>query len=248
MSFIKQSIKKTIPGFILHALYKSGIYKNYNPPPGKARTGDFLRKKPFSVQDGYDRGGPVDRYYIDEFLKKESASIKGRVLEIGDNNYTIQYGGSKVTQSDILHLNESNKQATFIGDLSTAVHIPDNSFDTIILTQTLQYIYKHADALENCRRILKPGGTLLITVPGISHISHDEWVEYWLWSFTKASMTKLLKESFPAQNFEVNSHGNVYVAAAFLYGMGLPEVRKENMDFHDPHYQVLITAKAVKPS
>jgi SAM-dependent methyltransferase len=168
------------------------------------------------------------------------------VLEIGDNDYTIQYGGSKVTQSDILHIDESNKQATFIGDLSTATHIPDNSFDAIVLTQTLHLIYKYADALDNCRRILKPGGTLLITVPGISHIAQDQWGDYWLWSFTKASMTKMLNEIFPPQNIEVNTHGNVYVATAFLYGMGLPEVRKENMDFHDPHYQVIITAKAIK--
>jgi len=247
LSSLKQSIKNTIPGFILHALYKSGIYKNYNPAPGKVKTGDFLRKKPFSVKFGYDRGGPVDRYYIDQFLMKESASIKGRVLEIGDNDYTIQYGGSRVTQSDILHIDESNKEATFIGDLSTATHLPENGFDAIILTQTLHLIYKYADALENCRRILKPGGTLLITVPGISHIAQDQWGEYWLWSFTKSSMSKMLNEVFPPENIEVKTHGNVFVASAFLYGMGLPEIKKEDMDYHDPHYQVVITAKAVKP-
>jgi SAM-dependent methyltransferase len=211
------------------------------------QTGDFLRKEPFSVKFGYDRGGPVDRYYIHQFLDRESVLIKGRVLEIGDNDYTIQYGGAKVTQSDILHIDESNKQATFIGDLSTATNIPENSFDAIILTQTLHLIYKYADALENCRRILKPGGVLLITVPGISHIAQDQWGEYWLWAFTKASMTKMLQEVFPPQNIEVNTHGNVYVASAFLYGMGLPEIKKERMDYHDPHYQVIITAKAVKP-
>jgi len=247
LSSIKQLIKNSIPGFILHTLYKSGLYKNYTPPPGKVRAGDFLRKKPFSTKFGYDRGGPVDRYYIDQFLQKQRACIKGRALEIGDNDYTLQYGGSMVTKSDILHIDESNAAATFIGDLSTATHIPENSFDCIILTQTLHLIYKYADALENCRRILKPGGALLITVPGISHIAQDQWGEYWLWSFTKASMTRMLSEVFPAQNIAVNTHGNVYVASAFLYGMGLPEISKENMDYHDPHYQVIIAAKAIKP-
>jgi hypothetical protein len=37
------------------------------------------------------------------------------------------------------------------------------------------------------------------------------------------------------------------VAAAFLYGLGLPEIKKAQMDVTDPHYQVIITACALKP-
>ena len=33
----------------------------------------------------------------------------------------------------------------------------------------------------------------------------------------------------------------------FLYGMGLPEIKKEQLDYQDPHYQVIITASATKP-
>lgn len=201
---------------------------------------------PFSIQFGYDRGGPIDRYYIEQFLQAESASIKGRVLEIGDNDYTVRFGGAKVIQSDVLHIDNSNPGATFVGDLSTSTDLPSDGFDCIVLTQTLHLIYHYTKALENCFRILKPGGTLLVTVPGISHIAQDRWGDYWLWAFTESSMKRMLSEIFSQQNVTVNTHGNVWVAAAFLYGMGLPEMGKENMDFHDPHYQVIITAKAVK--
>ena len=57
----------------------------------------------------------------------------------------------------------------------------------------------------------------------------------------------MLWEIFPAQNVQVETHGNVFVASAFLYGLGLKEVKKEQLDYHDPHYQVIITAKAIKP-
>ena len=243
---LKTSLKQKLPAFVLRHLSKLGIVKNYTPGIGSITHGDFLRTTPFSTKFGYDRGGPVDRYYIENFLQAESSSIQGRVLEIGDNEYTLKFGGSNVSKSDILHIDDTNPSATFIGDLSTAVHLPENSFDCIVLTQTLHLIYNYKNAVENCHRILKPGGVLLITVPGISHIAQDQWGDYWLWSFTKSSITKILSEVFAAASIAVHTYGNVHVATAFLYGMGLPEVTKENMNFHDPHYQVIITARAIK--
>ncbi len=245
MSSFKLLIKSIIPGFMLPYLHKLLAPRNYISI-GKIRQGDLLRTTPFSTKFGYDRGGPIDRYYIENFLQSEENNIKGRVLEIGDNNYTIGFGGSKVSQSDILHIDSSNPKATFIGDLSTSTNLPGSGFDCIILTQTLHLIYKYDLALKNCYRILKPGGVLLITVPGISHIAQDQWRQYWLWSFTESSITRMLSEVFSEQNISVKTFGNVLVAASFLYGMGLPEISKENMDYHDPHYQVIITAKAVK--
>ena len=47
------------------------------------------------------------------------------MLEIGDNEYTLKYGGERVTKSDILHVDENNGKATFIGDLSNAPQLPD---------------------------------------------------------------------------------------------------------------------------
>jgi hypothetical protein len=96
--------------------------------------------------------------------------------------------------------------------------------------------------------VLKPGGVLLMTVPGISHIDQGEWKKIWLWSFTESSMTKLMDETFPASKVSIETFGNVLVASAFLYGMGMPELKKEQMDFKDDHYQVIITIAAHKPA
>lgn len=224
-----------------------GVYKYAIPPKGKIKRGDFDRTKPFSKAFGYDRGGPVDRYYIENFLEQEAANIKGRALEIGDNDYTLRFGEKRITKSDILHIDDSNPQATFVGDLSNAPHLPDNSFDCIILTQTLHLIYDFKAALQTCYRILKPGGTLLLTVPGITPIDQGEWKNIWLWSFTEASIKRLLTETFPKDCFDVKTYGNVLVATSFLYGVGLPEMKKEELDYIDPHYPVIITARAQKP-
>jgi glycosyltransferase involved in cell wall biosynthesis len=226
---------------------KSFLFKrNHGPRSGKINMGDFNTTRPFSFDFGYDRGGPVDRYYIEKFLAEESRFVKGRVLEIGDNEYTLRFGGSSITTSDILHIDDTNPKATFVGDLSNAPHLPSDSFDCIILTQTLHLIYDYQSALETCYRILKPGGALLLTVPGISPIHYGEWGKYWMWSFTGNSTQRMLSEVFDPNNIRVQTFGNVLVAIAFLHGMGLPELTKEQIHFNDPQYQVIITAAAVK--
>jgi SAM-dependent methyltransferase len=223
------------------------LYKRYKTPPvGSVRFGDLRRVTPVSTCFGYDRGGPVDRYYIDKFLAKNRADIKGRVLEIGDNTYTIHYGGRQVTQSDVLHVNENNAAATFVGDLTDAPHVPSDAFDCVIITQTFHLIYDVKAALRTCYRVLKPGGVLLATVPGISNVDYEEWGSIWMWAFTKRSAQLMLEETFPDATQEIRSEGNVLVASAFLYGLGVGELTKTELETNDPHYQVIITMRAVK--
>jgi SAM-dependent methyltransferase len=243
---IKSLIRHNSPLFMQRWMYRNGLTKKFTPLPGHIELGDLNRVTPISTEFGYNRGGPVDRYYIENFLKDESAKINGRVLEIGDNEYTLMFGGKKVTKSDILHITEDNPKATYIGDLSNAPQLPSNSFDCIVLTQTLHLIYNFKGALETCYRVLKQGGSLLLTVPGISHIDHGEWGKNWMWSFTESSIKKALSEVFEVEKTNVQTFGNVLVATAFLYGLGLPELKKEQMDYNDPRYQVIITAVATK--
>jgi len=243
---LKPFIKRLLPEFGKKWLYKAGVYRSYKPATGKVKAGDMDRVHPFSTEFGFDRGGPVDRYYIENFLLKEAGHIKGRCLEIGDNEYSLLYGKDKIVQSDILHVNASNKKATFIGDLSDAPQIDDNLFDCIVLTQTLHLIYDFKAALITCHRILKPGGTLLLTSPGITPIDHGSWKSTWYWSFTEAAILKLATETFPEGDIQTCSFGNVFTATAFLYGMGITEVSAEKLTYHDPHFQVIITLKATK--
>lgn len=232
----RKFIKSIVPKSILQKI-KPGVTVN---------LGDLNRTAPISTEFGYDRGGPVDRYYIENFLKDNAHLIRGRVLEIGDNEYTLRFGKEHVRRSEILHVDDSNPYATIIGDLSNASHIPDDSFDCIVLTQTLHLIYDYKKAIETCFRILKPGGALLLTVPGISHIDQGEWGKTWFWSFTRASLEKILLEVFATEHVSIRNYGNVLAATAFLYGLGLPEVDLSKIDQTDNHYQLIISACAIK--
>jgi glycosyltransferase involved in cell wall biosynthesis len=243
---LKSYLKKKMPGYCKRWLHKTGLFNAYDPASGEVQMGDFNRLTPLSTKFGYDRGGPLDRYYIENFLKRESGYIKGRTLEIGDNEYSLLFGGSKIESSDILHIDETNPKATFVGDLSNAPQIPSNTFDCIILTQTLHLIYDFKGALATCHRILKPGGALLLTTPGITPIDHETWNNTWYWSFTDKALMKLISETFPECAAKVDTYGNVFIASAFLYGLGVTDVTADKLDFNDPHFQVTVTAKAIK--
>lgn len=236
-----------LPVSIHHRLQTLWRARKSGPSVGAVRFGSLRRVTPMSRTFGFDRGQPIDRYYIDRFLATYAADIKGRVLEIGDNTYTRTFGGDRVTQSDVLHATEGNPQATFVGDLTRAEHIPSNAFDCVILTQTLQYIYDLRTAIATIYRILKPGGVVLVTVPGISQFGQDPWSQYWCWNFTTRSAQQLFAEAFSAANVIVGDHGNVLAATAFLYGLATQELRQQELDAHDPQYEVLITVRAVKP-
>ena len=219
----------------------------------KSRTpvnlGDLRRVSPVSRVHGTDRGSPVDRYYIERFLDANTADIKGRVLEFDDDAYTLRFGGGMVLTSDVLHVEAGHPGATITADLSDAAHIPDDTFNCIICTQTLMYIYEVRAAVMNLHRILKPGGVVLVTFPGISQISRydmDRWGEYW--RFTILSARRLFAEAFPTENVTVEAHGNVLSASAFLYGLCAEELRPDELNHQDPDYEVLITVRAQKPA
>jgi SAM-dependent methyltransferase len=215
----------------------------YPIPPGTIRFGDLKRTSPISDNYGLDRGTPVDRYYIERFLAENASDIRGRVLELHDNAYTRRFGGARVERSEILSVEDTNPRATIIGDLAQQETLPEASLDCIILTQVLQCIFDLESAINTLHRALKPGGVLLVTVPGISRMK-EQWP--WYWTFTAAAMEKLLQRKFGLDAVTVEEHGNVFAATAFLYGLALEELDVSDLIVDDTRYPVTVAARAFK--
>jgi SAM-dependent methyltransferase len=220
---------------------------------GWVRFGSLRRLHPIGEVFGVKRGQSVDlcidRYYIESFLAQYAADIHGHVLEVAESTYTQRFGGARVQAADVLHAVPGNPAATIVADLTRAEHLASARFDCIILTQTLQYIYDLGAALRTVYRLLKPSGVVLATLPGISQTSRydaEQWGEYW--RFTTFSARRLFGEVFPSHATLIRSHGNVLVALAFLHGLLVQELRREELDYHDPDYELLITVRAQKPA
>jgi len=216
------------------------------PPLGKVRFGDFARVNPISDCFGFDRGQPIDRYYIEKFLARNAQYIRGRVLEIGDNSYTRMFGDSQVSQSDVLHVDLNHPTATFRGDLTDPQVLPANAFDCIVFTQTLHLIFDMPKAVAALERVLKPGGVLLLTVPGITPVDRGEWGDTWYWSLTKPALAQLLSGPFDAKDIATEHRGNVLAAVSFLQGLAASEVPADKLDVVDPAFPVLVAARATK--
>jgi SAM-dependent methyltransferase len=218
------------------------------PPIGWVLFGQLRRTKPVTNNFGSSRGLEIDRYYIERFLSEHASDIHGHVLEIKHNTYTLKYGQDRVTKSDVLHKMEGNPDATIVADLTNAGHLPSNTFDAIIFTQTLQFIYDIKTTIATLYRILKPGGVLLVTVSGISQISQEDfhlWGEYW--RFTSLSCKLLFEEVFPTDLVKVQSYGNVLAAISFLQGLACEDLKNKELDVKDPNYEMIISIRAVKP-
>lgn len=207
------------------------------------RHGALAQTFPVSERFGSDRGTPIDRYYIEQFLGQFRHRIRGDVLEVKDSKYTTKFG-SDLRLCDILDVDPANTNATLIADLS-GTQIPENRYDCFVCTQTLQYIYDLQAAVKNMLRLLKPGGTLLVTVPSISKTVGLEAGLTDYWRFTKASCQHLFRESF-GDEVKVITFGNPMSCSAFLFGFAMEEVPKRRLDESVDQFPMLCGVVATK--
>jgi hypothetical protein len=202
---------------------------------------------PVSRTFGFDRGKPVDRWYIERFLAAHADDVRGRVLEVAEGTYTQWFGGDDVTRSDVLFAAPGKPEATVVGDLATGRGLPRGTYDCFVMTQTLQVIYDLSAAVRGTRDVLAPNGVLLATVPGISQISREDrrdWGDWW--RFTSDSVRRLFGDAYGNENVEVEAHGNVLSAACFLYGFAAEELSEAELAYRDPDFELLMTIRAVK--
>jgi hypothetical protein len=207
------------------------------------------RVRPYRSAFGIRRGRCIDRFYIEEFLAAYQSCIRGCVAEICTNEYTKQFGGTRVEHSDILDIDDQNRERTMAIDLAQTASAPESVFDCFICTQTLLLIYDYVSAIRSLYKMLKPGGVLLVTLPGITQGipntmlggAGGDW-----WRFTGQSAQRTFAGIFGAENVAVKTYGNVLTATAFLQGLVQEELTQDELEYHDPDYEVIIGIKATK--
>jgi SAM-dependent methyltransferase len=207
------------------------------------------RVQPYRSDFGIGRGQCIDRYYIERFLASHRDAIHGQVAEVGDAQYTAQFGADRVAQSHVLDLNDQNDQRTLTIDLTRTEQVPEGLFDCIIATQVLLFIRDYSSAIRSLYKMLKNGGVLLVTLPGISPLVVGPMVDGVgedLWRFTDRSASCEFGAVFGESHIEVCTYGNVLSATAFLHGLVSEELTTRELEHHDPSYQVLIGVRATK--
>lgn len=194
---------------------------------------------PVSRNYGAEFGKPIDRYYIERFLESSREYIQGDVIEIEDTTYTERYGHS-LKRYAALHVEDTD--GCIKGNLDTGEGIEDGMADCLICTQTLQYIYHPENAAKNIRKMLKVGGTALITMPFLCQYFEGahSWNDYW--RATPQCLKRILEQAFGEANVEAGSFGNVKTAVGFLYGLCREDIEESDFDYNDREYPVTVWA------
>lgn len=124
---------------------------------------------------------------------------------------------------------------------ATALPFAEKSFDLVALLDTVEHVADEAAVFEECRRVLKPGGKLLVTVPAFM----------WLWSnndvvnaherrYTRAELKQKL-ESLGMRVLQT-SYNNFFIfplaAGRILVRRGRAEPDLASPHFDDKAYQV----------
>ena len=205
--------------------------------------GNLRRMKPFSGCFGSDRGMPIDRYYLNKFLEKNRASIKGDVLEIQVSGYTKVYG-SALRRVDSIDIRPEFKP-TFVCDLAHSEGvIVNDAYDCFLLINTLHHLRDIEQCLRQALRIVRPGGVILasgaVLVPLMTNIP-----DYW--HFSKAGWEEIARRVWPGCRVVVESYGNCLVAMAAMLGLAQEELSVQELETIDPRYPLYITVLCQKP-
>lgn len=202
--------------------------------------------QPLSRRFGMDRGRPIDRYYIEQFLRDRSALLTGEGAEVGEVKYLSLFGEG-ITKRTIIAPVEaavSSQQSAdeiLVLDLTAVGDGDGERFDVFLCTQTLNFIEDVSTAIAGARRLLKPEGVFIGTVAGISQVSRydaERWGDFW--RFTPQGLSALLRAQF-GDRVEVVNFGNVIAACALLQGYSVEDLESQDLlNFTDQDYPVIL--------
>lgn len=209
---------------------------------GRPRWGNVRRVRPFSEHFGFDRGTPMDRYYLHRFLQENAADIHGDVLEIQMPGYTRKYGRD-LRRCDSIDIDQKFKP-TYFSDLATADVVPSNEYDCFLLPNTINVLRDIRGCLRHMVRVVKPGGTVLATgaVGGVPLLA--EGGDYWRMS--AEGWLELVRECWAGHEYEVRQHGNCLATMAAALGLAHEELTTDELEYDDPRYPVLVTLRCRK--
>lgn len=231
-------LRRVLPGGVYRWLRARRHAGQWVPPVGLVRFGSLRRLAPVSRAGGAERGRPIDEHFVRESVAAHADAVHGRVLEFASDRARVACGAAP---SLYTHVPAGD------GALQRLAELPDDYFDAVVCAHGLQRVYDVRAAVRELRRVLKPGGALVVTVPGAGSIgAPSAGATYW--GFTALSVRALFEEVFPVEMLRVETRGSVLTATALLNGIAAEELRANELAHRDADYPVVLTVRAEKPT
>ncbi len=146
-----------------------------NPRPSPEEMADYYPAAYHEYRASIDKR--VRHWYQEEKLRKVQVhSNGGRLLDVGCNDGLFlhlarqsgwEVQGVEIAESVAAHAREALGLDVFTGELTEA-NFPAQHFDVVTFWHVLEHLHDPMRELREARRILKPGGLLIVEVPNIA--------------------------------------------------------------------------------
>ena len=125
----------------------------------------------------------------------------GRLIDLGCGDMPFRaLLADQIKSYDSLDFFPRSDQVTYVGDIQHMDMIPSDTYDTAVCLEVLEHVPDPFMAVREIQRILKAGGTLIVSVPHLSRL-HDEPHDYY--RYTRHGLRYLLEQnSFRIQILE----------------------------------------------
>lgn len=185
--------------------------------PDESHIGDYYKSAEY-ISHTETREGIVNRLYHSarkitlrskqNWVKSAAKLKEGSLLDIGAGTgafaHFMQQTGWKVTGLEPDEGARANADTLYKIQMQPSealFTLPEHQFDVVTMWHVLEHVHNLHGYLEQIKRVLKPGGALLIAVPNYTSKDAAHYQEYWaaydvprhLYHFSPASMHTLLQ-------------------------------------------------------
>jgi glycosyltransferase involved in cell wall biosynthesis len=189
---------------------------------------------------------PIDRHYVQEFLAGEEHAVSGRVVVVGHRSHGHTFGTPSVIGADLLARTGVEGMEIEVDAIRSGSVPPPDSADAIVIAQALHLVPDPESVVEALHRALKPGGTLLVTVPFVAKIDRFDWGRTPHWSIAPGALRNLLCGPFSARSVEIRNYGSILTTIAFVRGASAQAMKAADLEANDPAFPVVVAAVARK--
>jgi SAM-dependent methyltransferase len=111
------------------------------------------------------------------FLTPHLSRMSGKVLDVGCGEMPFRallgpgagYTGIDVPNAQAFSMGSSSDIIAFDGRV---IPFPDASFDHVLCTEVLEHVEEPSALISEMLRVLRPGGTIMVTVPFSARVHH----------------------------------------------------------------------------